>query len=79
MRVHRSRPFYAALVVLVIGTGLLWRSGRIPLSSFLSKYGGDALWALVHGIVAMAIVMPFFPAERAHAAAAAGFALMFDS
>jgi AcrR family transcriptional regulator len=39
----------------------------------------DALWALVHGIVAMAIVMPFFPAERAHAAAAAGFALMLDA
>ena len=38
----------------------------------------DALWALVHGIVAMAITMPFFPAERAHTAAAAGFALMFD-
>src|SRR5215212_2372121 len=36
----------------------------------------DALWALVHGIVAMAITMPFFPAERAHAAAAAGFALL---
>jgi AcrR family transcriptional regulator len=39
----------------------------------------DALWALVHGIVAMAIVMPFFSAERAHAAAAAGFALMLDA
>ena len=39
----------------------------------------DALWALVHGIVAMAITMPFFPAERAHAAAAAGFALMLDA
>ena len=39
----------------------------------------DALWALVHGIVAMAITMPFFPAERAHAAATAGFALMLDA
>jgi AcrR family transcriptional regulator len=38
----------------------------------------DALWALVHGIVAMAITMPFFTAERAHAAAAAGFALMLQ-
>jgi AcrR family transcriptional regulator len=36
----------------------------------------DALWALVHGIVAMAITMPFFPIERAQAAAAAGFARM---
>jgi|SoiMethySBSTD1v2_1073268.scaffolds.fasta_scaffold115440_3 AcrR family transcriptional regulator len=39
----------------------------------------DALWALVHGIVAMATTMPFFPAERAHAAATAGFALMLDA
>jgi len=39
----------------------------------------DALWALVHGIVAMAIAMPFFPAERAHAAATAGFALMLGA
>ncbi len=37
----------------------------------------DALWALVHGTVAMAITMPFFPAERAYAAATAGFELMF--
>jgi AcrR family transcriptional regulator len=39
----------------------------------------DALWALVHGIVAMAITMPFFPSERAQAAAEAGFALMLDA
>jgi AcrR family transcriptional regulator len=39
----------------------------------------DALWALVHGTVAMAISMPFFPAERAQAAANAGFALMLDA
>jgi hypothetical protein len=35
------------LVALVIGAGLLWRSGLIPLTSFLAKYGGDSLWALV--------------------------------
>ena len=45
--VLRSRPLYALLVALVIGTGLLWRSGLIPLSNFFSKYGGDALWALM--------------------------------
>jgi len=38
---------YALLAVLVIVTGLLWRSGLLPLSSFLAKYGGDSLWALV--------------------------------
>jgi len=35
------------LIALVVGTGLLWRSGLFPLSSFLTKYGGDSLWALV--------------------------------
>jgi len=38
---------YALLAILVIGAGLLWRSGLLPLSSFLAKYGGDSLWALV--------------------------------
>ena len=42
----RSRPLYALLIALVIGTGLLWRSSLLPLSSFLAKYGGDSLWAL---------------------------------
>lgn len=45
--VQRSRPWYAVVIALVIGTGLLWRSGWIPLPIFLTKYGGDALWALV--------------------------------
>jgi hypothetical protein len=35
------------LTALVICAGLLWRSGRFPLSSFLTKYGGDSLWALM--------------------------------
>jgi hypothetical protein len=35
------------LGVLVIALGLLWRSGFIPLPPFTSKYGGDALWALM--------------------------------
>jgi hypothetical protein len=43
----RSRPLYALLVVLVIAAGLLWRSRFMPLPPFASKYGGDALWALV--------------------------------
>jgi hypothetical protein len=43
----RSRPLYALVAVLVVGIGLLWRSGQLPLSSFIAKYGGDALWALL--------------------------------
>lgn len=30
-----------------MATGLLWRSGLLPLSSFIAKYGGDAFWALL--------------------------------
>ena len=43
----RNRLLYAVLVLLVIGTGLLWRSRFLPLSPFACKYGGDALWAAV--------------------------------
>ena len=45
--VQRSRPIYALAAALVIGTGLLWRSGLFPLPDFIAKYGGDSLWALV--------------------------------
>jgi len=47
MPIQRSRLLYAFLVALSIGTGLLWRSSLLPLSSFLAKYGGDSLWALM--------------------------------
>jgi len=45
--IQRSRPIYALAVVLVIGIGLLWRSGLLALPNFVAKYGGDSLWALV--------------------------------
>ena len=44
--VDRSRLTYSLLFTLVIGVGLLWRSGRLPLPPFWAKYGGDGLWAL---------------------------------
>ncbi|MHA3773708.1 ribosomal maturation YjgA family protein [Verrucomicrobiota bacterium sgz303538] len=34
-------------MVFVIGAGLLLRSGFLHLPSGLTKYGGDALWALL--------------------------------
>ncbi|MFC5454463.1 DUF2809 domain-containing protein [Prosthecobacter fluviatilis] len=43
---HRHRLLQSGALALVLGAGLLWRSCYLPLSSFLSKYGGDALWAL---------------------------------
>ncbi len=45
--VRRSRAVYAIAIVGVIGMGLLWRSGWVPLPRSVSKYGGDALWALM--------------------------------
>lgn len=44
---NRGRLTYAFLIVLTLMSGLLWRSHFISLPSFLTKYGGDALWALL--------------------------------
>ena len=43
----RNRLVYALLGLLVIGLGLLSRSNWLPLSAFVAKYAGDALWALL--------------------------------
>ena len=43
----RNRLLYSGLVLFVVAAGLLWRCGFIPLPPVLSKYGGDALWALM--------------------------------
>ena len=45
--IPRNRAWYALAMALVIGAGLLLRSGWLPLPDYLVKYGGDALWALV--------------------------------
>lgn len=47
LSIRRSRPFYVFAAALVIGIGLLWRSGLLPFPYFISKYGGDSLSALV--------------------------------
>lgn len=43
----RNRILQALLVFAVIITGLIWRSGWLPLPHLLFKYGGDAMWAMV--------------------------------
>lgn len=43
----RNRMLYAVLAAAVVAVGLLWRSKFMSLPPFLSKYGGDALWALM--------------------------------
>jgi hypothetical protein len=35
------------LAVLVMASGLLWRSRFLSMPPFMTKYGGDALWALL--------------------------------
>ena len=45
--VRRSRLLYSILIALVLLGGLLWRSRLLPLTPFMAKYGGDALWALL--------------------------------
>lgn len=43
----RNRILQALIVIAVIITGLIWRSGWLPLPYLLFKYGGDAMWAMV--------------------------------
>ena len=43
----RSRPVYAAAVLIVIGLGLWSRSDAGGLPWVVAKYAGDALWGLV--------------------------------
>jgi hypothetical protein len=43
----RSRIAYALSAVVVVAVGPIWRSHLLPLSPFLRKYGGDALWAVL--------------------------------
>ena len=44
---QRNRFLYALLILLAMAGGLLWRSRFVSLSPFMTKYGGDALWALL--------------------------------
>ncbi|MFM7817901.1 MAG: DUF2809 domain-containing protein [Verrucomicrobiota bacterium] len=41
----RNRWLQALVMVAVVGMGLGWRFGHLPLPGFAAKYGGDALWA----------------------------------
>ncbi len=43
----RNRGLYAVLALAVVTAGLLCRARFMPLPPVLSKYGGDALWALM--------------------------------
>lgn len=68
---RRSRPAYAVALFLVVGLGLLLRSGAVALPGFLVKYGGDSLWALAV-FLGFGIVVPSRSTIRT-----ASFALLF--
>ena len=72
----RSRVWYGLLAMLVIVAGLLWRSQIIPLPPFMSKYGGDALWALMV-FCGMGCVFPGL-STRAVALLALGFSCVVE-
>ena len=53
----RLRLIYAALVLMVIAAGLLWRWPGLHLPPALAKYGGSVLWgALVYA--SLRVVLP---------------------
>ena len=64
----KTRLVYALLIVGVLVLGLVWRRLIFPNSPFLSKYGGDALWAL---LVFFALAFVQVRARLIHIAAAA--------
>lgn len=41
----RNRLPCVLWMAVLLGAGLLWREPTLHLSEFMSKYGGDALWA----------------------------------
>lgn len=43
----RNRVVFALVAVAIVAAGLLCRSTFMPLPPFATKYGGDALWALM--------------------------------
>lgn len=42
---HRNRPVFFILTLVIIPIGLFSRSGIIDRNSFLGTYSGDTLWA----------------------------------
>jgi hypothetical protein len=67
----RRRLRSAAMALVVMGTGLVWRLPAIPFSPFVRKYGADALWAWLVFLL-IRIVRP-----QAHIATSAAIAFGF--
>lgn len=71
---RRSRPLYAALIVVTVSAGLASRSSLTThVSPFVASYAGDTLWALM-----LCLVLGFvFPSARSGMIAVAALALSF--
>ena len=52
---QRRRTAYAISAGAIVALGLIWRSHLLPVSPFMRKYGGDALWALLIFLLIRAI------------------------
>lgn len=48
---------YAGSALALIGAGLFWRASFMPLPHVASKYGSDAIWALM-GFVGFGFLLP---------------------
>jgi hypothetical protein len=70
----RLRLIYAALALLVIAAGLLWRWPGLHLPPTLAKYGGSVLWgALVYASLRVVLSEAGVKTMAALAAALAAF------
>ena len=73
-----QRLAYAGSALFTIAFGLVWRSHALPLSPFLSKYGGDALWALMVFFIVCAVGPRARLPRRAVVALGVSFAVEFS-
>src|SRR5437868_2742051 len=62
-RFERNRFLYLILSAGVIGLGLVWRSPLLAFSPFISKYGGDSLWAVLV-FIGFGFLFPRLPTQR---------------
>src|SRR6478672_3366831 len=57
---RRKRPLQVLAITFVIGAGLFLRSRICPFPVWSTKYGGDALWALMV-FLGFGLVFPRMP------------------
>lgn len=73
---YKKRILWAGVTLLIICMGLIWRSSWFNFSAFWSKYGGDAIWAMMI-YTGLGILIPNSPIKR-RAGIAAGICLTVE-